>query len=103
MTLHAKDPNSYWKLIKELKEDNDEQDPSTRISHDRWISHFSNLLSIDQKFTPQDLYFRNLCDQSEKSKTFSLLDCRITEKEIFMQLLNLKITSQLVLMELKMK
>jgi hypothetical protein len=89
-TLHAKDPNSYWKLIKELREDNDEQDPSTRISHDRWISHFSNLLSIDQKFTPQDLYFRNLCDQSEKSKTFSLLDCRITEKEIIYAVTKLK-------------
>ena len=36
------------------------------------------------------MYFRNLCNQSEKSKTFSLLDVRITEKEIISAVTNLK-------------
>ena len=80
--LHENDPNSYWKLVKDLKEDHDERDPSLKISSGNWIKHFSTLFTIDKKFSNQNEYFKDLYENEEKSKTFSELDFRLTEKEI---------------------
>ena len=47
--LHEKDPNAYWKLIKDLKEDKDEQDPALRIPHNNGYlisQNYSQLIKI---------------------------------------------------------
>ena len=43
---------------------------SSRISAEYWISHFSNLLSIDKKFNAMDGHFKKLCIEKEETKTF---------------------------------
>ena len=44
------DPSEYWKLVKELKDEDNNEDPSNKISPDVWISHVSNLVSVKNKF-----------------------------------------------------
>ena len=44
--LSKNDPSEYWELVKELKDEDNNEDPSSKISPDVWISHFSNLFSV---------------------------------------------------------
>lgn len=82
-------PNAYWKLLKDLQDDK-QFDQFEKISSDQWVNHFSKLFSFDEKFGPQNKYFEKLLIISEKSKTFSALDFRITDKEAIHVINNLK-------------
>lgn len=78
-SLHDTDPNAYWKLLKDLQDDK-QSDQSEKISSEQWVNYFSKLFSIDEKYGPQNKYFEKLLTMSEKSKSFSALDFRITDK-----------------------
>lgn len=88
-SLHDTDSNAYWKLLKELQDDK-QSDQSEKISSEQWVKHFSKLFSIDEKFGPKNKYFEKLLTMSEKSKTFSALDFRITDIEAINAINNLK-------------
>ena len=42
--LYENDPEAYWKLIKDSKEESNVSDPSQSIAADDWLQHFSNLI-----------------------------------------------------------
>lgn len=88
--MYDNDPEAYWKLVKELKEEDPHNDPSLKISADNWLSHFSELFKIKEKSSSQDNYFENILDSSLDFRTFSELDTRISEKEVLLAIRNLK-------------
>jgi len=77
-------------LLKDLKDDINIVDQSEKVSHESWMSYFSNLFSIKKQFENQNKLFTDLLKEVGKQGTFSELDFRITEKEISQAILTLK-------------
>jgi hypothetical protein len=90
-TLHDNNPNAYWKLLKDLRAEQQSQDQSMKISGEQWVNHFSTLFSVDKKFSTQNKYFEDPLAKSEKShQTFTPLDFAIKDKEIMDAIKHLK-------------
>ena len=89
-TLYENDPSEYWKLVKDLKEDCQESDPSSKILADTWVNHFTKLFSVKNEFKDLDSKYSEFVSRLEKVKTFSELDMRISEKEILKAIGGLK-------------
>ena len=51
------DQKAYWKLIKDLKEESNVNDPSQAIAAGDWLQHFSNLYNIKQSFINKNEQF----------------------------------------------
>ena len=67
--LYNNDPSEYWKLVKELREaDEDTSDPSIKVSSDNWVSHFSKLFSVKNQFKAQNKHYEQLLLEAEKIK-----------------------------------
>ena len=89
--LHNTDPSEYWKLVKELKDDeNNDNDPSDKIAPDKWIDHFTSLFSVKQEFKRQNEIYTDLQREAEINKTFCELDFKITTKEVSAAISKLK-------------
>ena len=89
-SLHKNDPNEYWKLVKELKEESQVEDPSNKISSEDWVKHFAVLFTVKPVFKEQDQKFKHLLTILEKNTTFSELDFSITESELTKAISSLK-------------
>ena len=84
--IYENDPEAYWKLIKDLKEESNVSDPFQSIAADDWLQHFSNLYNIKQSFINKNEEFEKNIDSITHLKTFSDLDILITSKKFFPQL-----------------
>ena len=67
------DPSEYWKLVKELKDEHNNDDPSNKISCDTWISHFTKLFSVKSQFQRLNTDFEKRLGDIEKDKSFTEL------------------------------
>ena len=88
--MYEKDPEAYWKLLKDLKEDSKATDTSTAISVDEWHKHFSDLYQIKSKFLDKEKQFQSYLNTTLDFKTFSELDVRIKDKEVLLAIQSLK-------------
>jgi hypothetical protein len=80
--LYDNNPAEYWSLVKDLKEEGQEDDPAGKISSDVWVKHFTNLFNVKEDFQALDRKYQNLLHNIENKKSFTELDFRISEKEI---------------------
>ena len=80
--LYENDPEAYWKLIKDLKEESNVSDPSQSIAADDWLQHLLNLYNIKQSFINKNEQFEKDLDSITHLKTFSDLNILITSKEV---------------------
>ena len=78
--MYENDPEAYWKLLKNLKEDSSPNEPSQSISANERLKHFESLYKIKDKFSHQEEEFQNQLKDLTNVHTFSELDSRITEK-----------------------
>ena len=88
--MYVNDPEAYWKLLRNLKEDSSPNDPSRSISANEWLKHFESLYKIKDKFSHQEEEFQNQLKDLTNVHTFSELDSRITDKEVLLAVRNLK-------------
>ena len=88
--MYEKDPEAYWKLLKDFKEDSKATDPSTAISADEWHKHFSDLYQIKSKFLDKEKQFQSYLNTTLDFKTFSELDVRIKDKDVLLAIQSLK-------------
>lgn len=91
-SLADKDPEAYWKLVKDLKEDvnNSNSDPARNISNEVWTNYFNNLFSIKLDFQRQNNYFNSMLESLNFSSENCSLDKEISEKEILDSVKDLK-------------
>ena len=73
-SMFERDPESYWKLLKDLKEDSNVNDPCQSISASEWLTHFSTLYEIKGKVSGKNLQFQKNLESISHLKTFSELD-----------------------------
>ena len=99
--LYENDPEAYWKLIKDSKEESKVSDPSQSIAADDWLQHFSNLYNIKQSFINKNEQFGKDLDSITHLKTFSDLDILITSKEVLSAIKSLKNNKSCGLDEIK--
>ena len=89
--MYDKDPESYWKLIKDLEDDIDKPDMSSRIPGEKWVTHFSKLFSIKSDFVRQNEYYSSLLNNIDSEHcNISSLNVPITDKEIAFAVKGLK-------------
>ena len=88
--MYESDPEAYWKLLKNLKEDSSPNDPSQSIAAYEWLKHFESLYKIKDKFSQQEKEFQNQLKDLTNIHTFSELDSRITDKEVLLAVRNLR-------------
>ncbi|XP_063426826.1 uncharacterized protein LOC134710401 [Mytilus trossulus] len=79
--LHDDNPKSYWKLINDLK-NNDNKDHSSAVAPSVWVSHFNGLYQLHESFKERVAKLEKKLDNLEKNVCFNNLDKLITEKEI---------------------
>ena len=77
-------------MVKELKDEHNNDDPSNKISCDTWISHFTKLFSVKSQFQRLNKDFEKRLGDLEKDKSFTELDFKITEKEVMQAIVKLK-------------
>lgn len=82
--LIAEDPQAYWKLVNDIKEDISSKDHEPNISMDTWVEYFKQLFSVKAEFTRQNEYFSNLLNKLSKvnQNNECPLNSSITDKEI---------------------
>ena len=80
--MYERDPEVYWKLLKDLKDDSNATDSSNSISAEEWLKHFSDLFEIKLKFLNKQEQVQSCLDSMLDLKPFSELDIRITDKEV---------------------
>ena len=80
--LHTDDPKMYWKLVNDLKENNNKVNSSDTIDPASWISHFKNLNEVRDKFHSRLRELDSKLMKLEDFKCFNELDFQITQSEI---------------------
>ena len=88
--MYENDPEAYWKLLKNLKEDTNVNDPSKSVAADDWLQHFTNLSNIKQSFLNKNEEYEKKLDSFSQFKSFTELDIRISNKEVISAIKNLK-------------
>ena len=80
--LHDNDPNSYWKMLENLK---NEETVITElpVSASKWVDHFSNLNTIHERFNDRVQEISSVLEQQETISEFCQIDFRINIKELF--------------------
>lgn len=90
-SLHDNDPKLYWNLINEIKESKYKDQSNSAVEPSAWISHFTNLNTVKDKFKQRLNSLEILLDTMEKQITFNELDIKISTKEISKAISKLKI------------
>ena len=87
--LDAEDKNSneFWKYVDKLKEIVN-NDPSSNISPNEWLTYFKHLMNIDQvnKFTDSCMNFAEFVENYD----MQLLNSNITTEEVLKAAKSLK-------------
>lgn len=66
--LYDNNPQNDWKLIKELEDDVDTPDASSRISKDfKWVNHFNKLSSTKLQFMNKNIFFSKILDNINRN------------------------------------
>ena len=78
--MYEKDPEAYWKLLKDLKEESNSNDSSISISPEEWQTHFLDLYEIKPPFMARERYFQTYLDFLLSVKTFRKLGVKIKNK-----------------------
>ncbi|VDI17668.1 mannose-1-phosphate guanylyltransferase [Mytilus galloprovincialis] len=81
--LHDDNPKSYWKLINDLK-NNDNKDHSSAVAPSVWVSHFNGLYQLHESFKERVAKLEKKLDNLEKNEDKSLREvCYFPETEIY--------------------
>ena len=79
--LHENNPKQYWKLINDLKNNNNE-DVQNNITSSEWLNHFKDLNSVNPIFNDRLKDLEDKLKKAEKANCFNELDFHITDAEI---------------------
>ena len=82
-----KNPNEFWKYVDKLKVKVN-NDPSSNISPNEWLTYFKHLMNIDQvnKFTDSSMNFAEFVENYD----MQLLNSNITTEEVLKAAKSLK-------------
>jgi hypothetical protein len=83
-TLYEKDPTEYWKLVKDLKDEDSSGicDPCDKVKPSSWTNYFSSLFTVRKEFINLNDRYEKLLAEKENFRSFTPLDCLITQKEV---------------------
>lgn len=101
--LETKDPKAYWKLVNSLKNEDSQSDgPEKSVETEQWHDYFQTLNTVNDKFTERIKTIEEVL-AAQNTRTFTLLDSVIKDKEILLSVSTLHNNNATGLDNIKMK